>query len=489
MNRLRASVQGHLGLPARLAVLVGVSAAIVLSVISVLIVDRLERDLIDDARASAERVLASYLDESVGGWSVTAVIDETATTRFFYLDADGEEIPETDFVAALVGGIGAIEPIPIDALQADNEPLADRGDGTPGPFPEDPGDEDLLLLDSPVRAGDVESIDLGELVVGIVQSVELPDGSTYSVGVSSPLQPVSDSIDAIRRTLFVVVPALVLAIAAISWLAASRTLRHVHAISTRARSISASNLDQRVPVPPVRDEIHELADTVNHMLDRIERSHGQQRQLVADAAHELRSPVAASRVQLEVGLANPDSTDWASTASTVLAEQEQLGLLIDDLLALARMAEAGPALDTEVDLDEIVLAEARRSRVAPVTVAIRHAARIVGDPGLLDRALRNLIDNAARHARSCVEVELWVSDSMATISVDDDGPGIPPDQREAVFDRFTRLDEARNREHGGSGLGLAIAREVAESHGGTLRCTEGPLGGARFTLALPVHDR
>lgn len=519
-----------LGLRARVTLLVTVSAAVVITALSVAALERLEQGLVDDTRASAEQVLAGYLDDLVGGVAGVGVVDEASTTRFYYRDGEGNHLTEREYFEAISEASGAVPSqaplgeVPAGEVPAGEVPVGEvpvgevpggevpgggvapgevgsDGQGPPGaePLPADQaaivgvapsGGVDLLPIAIPAPVGGPTSVDRGPSIVAIEQALAFPDGSVYSVGVSSPLAPVSDSIDAVARLLYTAVPTLVLGIAAITWLAANRALRHVHAISSRARAISATSLDQRVPLPPARDEIHELAGTVNHMLERIQRSTVQQRQLVADAAHELRSPVAASRVQLEVALANPAGVDWERTASTVLDEQRQLGVLIDDLLALARMAEAGPTLEADLDLDEIVLAEGRRPRARPVAISIDRPARLTGDPALLTRAVRNLVDNAVRHADSRVEVHLegGVLDqgAAAVVHVDDDGAGVPPDQREAVFDRFTRLDEARTRHEGGSGLGLAIAKEVAVSHGGTLVCTEAPLGGARFTLTVPI---
>jgi signal transduction histidine kinase len=222
------------------------------------------------------------------------------------------------------------------------------------------------------------------------------------------------------------------------------------------------------------------------MLTRLDASHRQQRQFVADASHELRSPVAASRVQLEVGLASPDTTDWAATASAVLAEQRQLGRLVDDLLALGRLDEGGITSTTDVDLDDVLTRETVRPQPVPVAVDRCDPVRLVGNEQLLTRLIRNLLDNASRHAATEVHVSLRRNGQLATLDVDDNGPGVPPADRDRIFQRFARVDEARGRTAGGAGLGLAIAREVARAHGGDVRCDEAPAGGARFTVTLPV---
>ena len=241
-----------------------------------------------------------------------------------------------------------------------------------------------------------------------------------------------------------------------------------------------------MPVPGGGDEIQRLAVTMNDTLSRLDRSQQRQRQLVADASHELRSPVAASRAQLEVALANPNDTDWAAVTNTVLAEQEVLSRLIDDLLALSRLDESTGAYRDTLDLDDLIAVEAARTRRLPVRTMIKQPVRVKANPGHVTRAVRNLIDNATAHAVDTVVLTLEASDGTARVIVDDDGPGVPAVDRARVFDRFTRLDEARDRQRGGAGLGLAIAREVARSHEGDVTVTDSPLGGARFVLTLPI---
>jgi signal transduction histidine kinase len=212
-----------------------------------------------------------------------------------------------------------------------------------------------------------------------------------------------------------------------------------------------------------------------------------QRRFVADAAHELRSPVASIRQHAEVASAHPETTDVGELATTVGAEGVRLQALVDDLLLLARLDEGAGVAREEVDLDDLVLAEAERLR-ATTTDEIRtrdvHAGRVRGEARSLERLVRNLGDNAARHAGT-VAFALAVEDGHVTLTVDDDGPGIPAADRERVFERFVRLDEGRGRADGGTGLGLAIAREVARAHGGDVTLADSSLGGLRAEVALP----
>jgi signal transduction histidine kinase len=230
---------------------------------------------------------------------------------------------------------------------------------------------------------------------------------------------------------------------------------------------------------------------MNDMLSRLQRAQQVERQLVADASHELRSPVAASRAQLEVALAHPEAADWAATARVVLDEQLHLGHVIENLLALSRIDEQGVGAVTDVDLEELVSAEAARPHAKPVLAVAPRPVRIEGNPALVARAVRNLVDNAVRHAATGVTISLRPpgagSPASAAVVVDDDGPGVPADQRIRIFDRFTRLDSARRKDDGGTGLGLAIAREVARAHNGSISCEDAPGGGARFVLHLPLE--
>jgi signal transduction histidine kinase len=493
-------VTHRLGLRARLTILVTLVFAVTISITSIVVLNTVENNLVDDTRASAETVLVGYLDSIYGGTATVGVVGSGDTTRFFYLDANGDEITEQQYFSTIATGLDA----EIGTILADegllagglvaSDVLVGPIDPTITPLGIDPDTGVLLhpsggsvtFVTGPLPVGEPQGVDISDDAVGVAQTLAFADGATLQVGVSSPLQPVTDSLDTIRRLLWIAVPALVAAIAIVTWLAATRALAPVHAISSRARAITADNIDERVPVPDADDEVSELATTMNEMLGRLESSQRRQRQFVADASHELRSPVAASRAQLEVAAANPDTTDWQTTASTVLAEQEQLSRLIDDLLALSRIDESGSEATEDVDLDELIVAEAARPHPTPVRTSVSEPVRVRGDRALLTRAIRNLCDNAARHAQSRVVITLRREGDQAVVDLDDDGRGIPSDQDERIFDRFTRIDDARDRTSGGAGLGLAIAREVARAHHGDIEVTESPLGGARFTLTLPT---
>lgn len=288
--------------------------------------------------------------------------------------------------------------------------------------------------------------------------------------------------------LAVTVPLVVLVLAVILWLSVGRALRPVEVMRDEADSITAAQLRRRLAVPPGTDEIPRLARTLNAMLDRIDEGQRLQRQFVSDASHELRSPLTVIRQAAEVARAHPDRVATGALADDVLAESDRLEQLVGALLLLARM-EDGDAGDTDVlDLDDIVLTEVARTRERwPVGIDAHAvgAGRTRGSAVLLGQVVRNLLDNAGRHASSSVTVSLAEHDHEVVLEVADDGAGIPVADRGRVFERFVRLDESRARDDGGSGLGLAIVRKIVETSQGTVEIADSPSGGARFIVRLP----
>lgn len=340
-------------------------------------------------------------------------------------------------------------------------------------------------LDLP-RTGGRTTLDEDRYTVE-VETAEGPDGQRYLVTVASSLEDAEDSLDALLPVLAVGVPLAVLFVAGTTWVVVGRALRPVERIRSEVAGISAAGLHQRVPVPPSRDEIARLAQTMNAMLDRLEESAVRQRQFVSDTSHELRSPLAGLRQTAEVARAHPAAVAPDDLVTAVLDETARMQLLVDQMLVLTRTAEGG-ARRTEVDLDDVVLAEASRlRRLRPDLEVESHnvgAARVVGDAAALAQVVRNLADNAVRHARTRVAFSLRAGERVELL-VDDDGSGVAEADREKVFHRFVRLDEARTRDAGGSGLGLAIVREVATAHGGTASVERPVAGGARFRVELP----
>ena len=314
-----------------------------------------------------------------------------------------------------------------------------------------------------------------------------PDGTRHVVYVGLPIAEVTTSITELTAALALGGPALAAVLAGITWLLVGRALAPVDVLRQQAADITVTDLHERVDVPPTDDELARLAITLNELLARIESSLDQQRQFVADAAHELRSPVAAILAQLEVEQSYAAGATGPG-AEAVIREVRRLSQLVDDLLALARLGASPRRATIPVDLDDVVLAEidALRHRTDLVLDASGvKAARVQGDPSLLTRVVRNLLDNAARYARSRITVLLDNSGDDALLTVADDGPGIQEEQRQRIFERFTRLEDGRSRDVGGVGLGLSIVLEVVTAYEGSVR-VEDNLPGARFTIRLPA---
>ncbi|MGW1777058.1 sensor histidine kinase [Streptomyces sp. NPDC002104] len=283
-----------------------------------------------------------------------------------------------------------------------------------------------------------------------------------------------------------------LAVGATVWAATRIVLRPVENLNRELQEITTSRaLDRRITVPETGTLVPWLARTINVTLDRVFAGVARQRLFIADASHELRSPIANLRTSLEASLAHPEEVDWPETVRDALTDIERLQHLTDDLLLLARLDDTAPAPGTPVDLTALAhdlveeFRHLRMHRTLDFTVSVDDQVVVHGSAVQLERLLRNLLDNAARHARTVTDIAVTAgADGMALVEIRDDGPGIPRADRERVFERFTRLDGARARGTGGSGLGLAIAREIAARHGGTLHAAPNP-SGALFVAALP----
>jgi signal transduction histidine kinase len=327
---------------------------------------------------------------------------------------------------------------------------------------------------------------LGEDGSYVVVAVPLDDGG-YVVAARS-LETVEVAMASTLRLLAIGIPGVLVLTGALSWALAGRALRPVEDLRRRASEITVTGTDARLPLSGTGDEIERLADTLNAMLARLDDSARAQRQFVADASHELRSPVAAIRTVMEV--APPASEVWEEARRDVLGETSRLAHLIDGLLLLARRDAASESGVSRrpVLLHDIVAEQAERPRRVGVETRYRDEPLVLGDPRALGVAVANLLDNASRHAKGSVIVEVYASARDAVVTVTDDGNGIPYAERDRVFERFVRLDDARSRDVGGAGLGLAITRAVAEDHCGTVRVADHP-GGARLVLEVPLYRR
>ncbi len=287
-----------------------------------------------------------------------------------------------------------------------------------------------------------------------------------------------------------VLPSVALLTALISWWVVGRSLRPVEAIRREVAEISTAASGQRVPTPKGDDEIARLATTMNAMLDRLESASNQQRQFVADASHELRSPLASIMVQVQMLETRAKDESVQATAKILADEASRLDRLVDDLLLLAKSDEHALVLEQrDVDLDDLLLSEAKRLRqIGRVEVNAKAVSpvRVTGDPELLRRAIRNLVDNAERYASSTVTFQATLTRHDAEIVIADDGKGVPEELRATLFNRFSRGDSSRVRGTGGTGLGLAIVAQIVALHGGTVEIA--PTGpGAHFVIRLPVE--
>ncbi|MCW2725082.1 MAG: histidine kinase [Frankiales bacterium] len=402
-----------------------------------------------------------------------AVVAVFAAGRMRQLDV--QTAREADVLVQLVSSGQLPRPLPVPAGSTLLAQVLDRSgvvlaaspaasqarplvDGLVGRAPGTFTEEAPAYGDGPVRVRTASS------VVG---------GRPVLVVVAAPLADVRRAIGALRVVLLLVVPALVLAATLLARLVIGSSLRPVERLREAAGRIAASGEGpgQLLPVGERDDEVSRLAGTLNDVLGRLQSALRQQRAFVADAAHELRSPLASMRVQLDVARAHPDLVDGAQLVADLDQEVDRLQELVDDLLLLARLDARQPAPFRPVDLSALA-----GTNGTPV--------RVLGDRAALQRLLRNLTDNAGRYAAT-VRVAVVTDGGAAVLTVDDDGPGIPSEDRERIFDRWVRLDPGRSRPEGGAGLGLTLVREIAAAHGGVVSATDSPLGGARLQVRLP----
>jgi signal transduction histidine kinase len=439
----------------------------------------------DDTNDSVNQV-ATRLED---GADPQEAVEATSSSGFGLLEVTDESGHVVASAATFVQGGPAVS---IRVSGARPGPAADASPTPP----------DTAVSGEPPAPGIPEGADLSGAVVGvdgvvagaferISRTVDTPSGQ-LTVTAAAPVDQVARSVDALREKLVIGLPAVVALVAAVAWVLVGRALRPVDAIRAEVDEISASTMHRRVPEPDTDDEVGRLARTMNAMLGRLDTSARRQRQFVSDASHELRSPVAAIRTSLEVARRRSDRADWPAVADAALVEEARLEALLDDLLLLAAHDENGADVlrPARVDLAALAIAEARRPRPVPVDVVFwpddAQVVAVDGDAGELARAVSNLVDNATHFATSMVHITLSGDHDTARVAVDDDGPGIPPDDRERVFERFTRLDDSRARHQGGSGLGLAVVRSIVARHHGRIDVEDSPLGGARFVVELPA---
>ncbi|MFD4987135.1 ATP-binding protein [Streptomyces sp. NPDC058372] len=470
MKRLFGSVRAQATIGATLVVAVALIAAGTAVLLS------LRSNLIQEAAAQADataRQVASKVAARTAYEDLDLPDDEDRPVQV--VDSKGRLLAVSDDLERISGaGTHAVRPDPA-ALR---EP---RGGG------DDDGGERLEAgeISDEVERGEGSATVDGHTADYRFSAVEVEnDDDRLTVWAGAPLAAEQGAVSTAQTVMLIGLPLLLVVVAGVTWGVTGRALKPVEGIRREMAAITASeDLGRRVPEPSTHDEVARLARTTNATLTALEASVERQRSFVADASHELRSPIASLRTQLEVGLAHPELLDVAGAVEDTV----RLQALAADLLLLARLDAGERPTGGRLDLGALVREEASQ-RVGdrlPVEVHGRAGLEVAGSRGQLARVLGNLVDNAQRHAASRVEVRVRADGPDAVVSVADDGAGVPAGERERIFERFVRLDDARSRDDGGAGLGLAIARDVAARHGGTLRVREAPEGGALFELRLP----
>jgi signal transduction histidine kinase len=449
-------VMRRFGLRLRVAVVAALTVGVALVVAAVLLVGLL-RSRLDTAATTAATLRAR---------DVAALAEAATLPRDLALPGE-----ESAFVQ-VVDGTGAV----IASTENIN--------GEPAISAVRPNGREPLRLTITVAPLD----ETGSMRVVALNATSAAGDVTVYAGES--LENADDTSAAIITLLAAGLPLLVFIVAAVTWWAVGRTLRPVRRITRTMADITASDLHRRVPVPAARDEIGQLALTVNETLARLDVSVEQQRRFVADASHELRGPLAALRADLEISVTHPERTVWPDVARDTLSDVDRLQHLTEDLLLLARLDSHQQRPHQPIDLAEIVNEATQAVHRDDLEVNVTGAdspAIVDGDPEQLYRMVRNLMHNAEEHAHHQITVTLTKQQAVVKLQIADDGPGIPAELRQTVFERFVRLDTARTRDTGGTGLGLAIVNDVIASHHGSITVTDTEPHGVTFTIELPQH--
>ena len=308
----------------------------------------------------------------------------------------------------------------------------------------------------------------------VARRVNSLDG-TFTIYVGHSLESVNDSGRSLTALLLVGLPLLVLVMGFITWLTTNRALKPIETMRRDVESMTAGKLDERVTVPAPNDEVRRLALTMNDLIDRIEQAQRFQNQFVENASHELRSPLASLRVQLEVWRANTSEAESGLAREHLLSETIRLQLLVDDLLDASQISQNRSVLMGVIDLDDVIFDVVQRIRVTTrhsINLGNVSAGQIRANLSQMERLVTNLVDNAVRHCVSVVSLGLAETDSHVVLTVADDGPGIPLADRRRIFDRFERIDDGRGRSEGGFGLGLSIVASIARSHDATVEVAD-----------------
>ncbi|MEV1023461.1 HAMP domain-containing sensor histidine kinase [Streptomyces sp. NPDC050264] len=471
MRRVFGSVRARAALAATLVVAVALVAA------GTAVLLALRSNLTEQAGSAADTGARRVATSLATGTAPGALDLDDEDQPVQVVDEDGRLVAASEDLERISGaGTGAVKPV---RARTDDDGDDHGGD-----------DEDHGKLSETTGYGNGSATVDGDGADYRFAAVEVEDTAygTLTVYAGAPLAAEQSAVSTALTSMLIGFPVLLVVVGGVTWLVTRRALRPVEGIRAEMAAVTASqDLARRVPVPGTHDEVARLARTTNETLSALEDSVERQRRFVADASHELRSPIASLRTQLEVGAAHPELLDVDGAVEDTVRLQE----LAADLLLLARLDAGEKAGGAEVDLAALVREELSQ-RVGdrlPVTADIRGTAQVTGSRSQLARILGNLLDNAQRHARTGVHVAVGLEGAAggrAVLTVADDGDGVPEGERERIFERFVRLDDARSRDGGGAGLGLAIARDVAARHGGTLTVRTAPDGGALFELGLPV---
>ncbi|WP_435272258.1 ATP-binding protein [Streptomyces parvulus] len=475
MSRLLGSVRARATLGATLVVAVALVAAGTAVLLS------LRSNLLGEAGTQAERSAREVATELAVGTPYADLSLDVDDRPVQVVDEDGTLVAAGEDLERITGtGVDAVKPQPAASPGDAGDDDGDDDDDAGEPLePGEIGERTTISDGSATIDGDTEDYRFAAV------PVETEDRGRLTVYAGAPLSAEHGAVNTALTVMLIGFPVLLAVVGWVTWLVTRRALRPVEGIRREMAAITASeDLARRVPVPGTHDEVARLASTTNETLAALEASVERQRRFVADASHELRSPIASLRTQLEVAAAHPELLDLDGAVEDTVRLQR----LAADLLLLARLDAGERPADARVDL--AVLAQEEAAGRAGVSVREEGgetgAVTVAGSRGQLGRVLANLLDNAQRHARSAVVVSVRRDGGLAVVGVADDGDGVPEADRERIFERFVRLDDARSRDDGGAGLGLAIARDVAVRHGGTLTVHGGPAGGALFELRLPA---
>ncbi|MFG2660615.1 sensor histidine kinase [Streptomyces sp. NPDC048425] len=484
-RRLFGSVRARATLGATLVVAVALLAA------GAAVLLALRSNLTDQASSEAESSARKVAVSIATGTAPAALeLPDGNDTPVQVVDGDGRLLAASEDLERISGtGSSAVRPVtpPVDD---------DGGD-------DDAGDDDGGSDRHGGKGGDDDSYAYGEIADDAEggKGSATVDGETrdyrfaslevkntrqgdLTVYAGASLSAEQSAVGTALTVMLIGFPVLLGVVGAVTWLVTRRALRPVEDIRSEMSAITASqDLARRVPEPATHDEVARLARTTNETLAALETSVERQRRFVADASHELRSPIASLRTQLEVGAAHPELLDVdGAVADTVRLQELAAGLLL-----LARLDAGERPGQARVDLATLAGEELSQRPAGRVAVRTHlEPVEVAGSRSQLARVVGNLLDNAQRHAESSVDIAVRAEGPWAVVEVADDGAGVPEAERERIFERFVRLDDARARDDGGAGLGLAIARDVAVRHGGALTVRSSPAGGALFELRLPV---